>query len=148
MLINLLILLFGCLLTYQLYIHIKMQYPLVENLDNLDTNTNTETNTENTTTETNTENTTPEYQPYNIDNPNNALILPQQNAGNIEVLKGRINDLDGVKKKVDSIQESVDSMQVQINQLVQQQADYAQELAGSTPPTITGTEEETVEDNF
>jgi hypothetical protein len=139
MLINLLILLFGCLLTYQLYIHIKMQYPLVENLDNLDTNTNTETNTENTT---------PEYQPYNIDNPNNALILSQQNAGNIEVLKGRINDLDGVKKKVDSIQESVDSMQIQINQLVQQQADYAQELAGSTPPTITGTEEETVEDNF
>ena len=49
-------------------------------------------------------------------------------------------------KKIDNIKLSVDAMQVQINTLVQQQADYAQELAGSTPPTITGTNELSVED--
>jgi hypothetical protein len=50
-----------------------------------------------------------------------------------------------MNKKVDNIQQSIDSMQVQIDSLVQQQADYAQELAGSTPPTVTGTEELTAE---
>lgn len=87
----------------------------------------------------------PEYKPYNLNDPNNSLILAQQNAGNIEVLKGRIDGLDGIKKKVDEIQQSVDMMQTQIDGLVQQQADYAQELAGSTPPEVTGTEEETVD---
>ena len=51
-----------------------------------------------------------------------------------------------LNKKVDNIQLSIDAMQVQIDGLVQQQADYAQELAGSTPPTVTGTDELTVED--
>jgi hypothetical protein len=37
-------------------------------------------------------------------------------------------------------------MQTQIDGLVQQQADYAQEIAGSTPPEVTGTDELTAED--
>ena len=90
--------------------------------------------------------TTQEYKPYNLNDPNNSLILPQQNAGNIEVLRGRIDTLDGVKKKVDDIQQSISSMQVQIDTLVQQQAEYAQDLAGTTPPTVTGTDELTIED--
>ena len=94
--------------------------------------------------ETNTS-SSQEYKPYNLNDPNNSLILSQQNAGNIEVLKGRIDTLDGMNKKVDNIQLSVDAMQVQIDSLVQQQADYAQELAGSTPPRVTGTDELTVE---
>ena len=44
------------------------------------------------------------------------------------------------------MQQEIDSMQTQIDGLVQQQADYAQEIAGSTPPTISGTEPETSED--
>ena len=68
-----------------------------------------------------------------------------QNAGNIEVLKGRIDGLDGVKEKVDTMQQSIDSMQVQMDGLVQQQVDYAQELAGPTPPDVTGTDYETTE---
>jgi hypothetical protein len=36
-------------------------------------------------------------------------------------------------------------MQTQIDGLVQQQADYAQEIAGSTPPDITGTDEDNIE---
>lgn len=88
-----------------------------------------------------------DYQPYNLNDPNNSLILAQQNAGNIQVLKGRIDTLDGVKEKIDTMQQNINSMQVQIDGLVQQQAEYAAEIAGSTPPTITGTEEESAEDN-
>ena len=117
------------LLFYQLYLDINSS-KLIEGLE---TNTLSSTSSQ-------------EYKPYNLNDPNNSLILSQQNAGNIEVLKGRIETLDGINKKVDNIQLSVDAMQVQIDSLVQQQADYAQELAGSTPPTVTGTDELTVED--
>ena len=95
--------------------------------------------------DTTTSSSTQEYKPYNLNDPNNSLILAQQNAGNIEVLKGRIDGLDGVKKRVDDMQQSIDSMQTQIDGLVQQQADYAQEIAGSTPPEVTGTDEETAD---
>ncbi len=92
------------------------------------------------------ENETPtEYKPYNTNDPNNpnsALILAQQNAGNIEVIKGRMDGLDGQKGRLDTIQQNIDSMQTQIDALVQQQADYANDLAGSEPLTITGTEDE------
>ena len=128
-LIYTLILLFVFLLVYQIYLDI-FSSKLIEGL---------ETNSSSTSS-------SQEYKPYNLNDPNNSLILSQQNAGNIEVLKGRIDTLDGMNKKVDNIQLSVDAMQVQIDSLVQQQADYAQELAGSTPPTVTGTDELTVED--
>ncbi len=83
---------------------------------------------------------TNDYKPYNTNDPNNpnsALILSQQNAGNIEVLKGRIDGLDGIKSRVDIIQENIDSMQVQITALVQQQADYASDLIGDQPIDLT-----------
>ena len=121
LLIYILILIFVFLLVYQIYLEMNSN-KLIEGL---------ETNSSSSTTQ--------EYKPYNLNDPNNSLILSQQNAGNIEVLKGRIDTLDGMNKKVDNIQQSIDSMQVQIDSLVQQQADYAQELAGSTPPTVTGT---------
>jgi hypothetical protein len=127
-LIYVLIVLFAILILYQAFLPFFVSNSLVEGLEN------------------NESTSTTEYQAYNVNDPNNALILSQQNAGNIEVLKGRIDGLDGVKEKVDNIQQSIDSMQVQIDGLVQQQADYAQELAGSEPVEITGTEEETTED--
>lgn len=127
LLIYILIFVFLILIGYQVYLDV-FPNKLIEGLENEDTT-----------------GTTQEYKPYNLNDPNNSLILAQQNAGNIEVLKGRIDNLDGVKKKVDYMQKSVDSMQIQINGLVQQQADYAQEIAGSTPPDITGTDEETIE---
>jgi len=113
---------------YQVYL---AMFPskLIEGLENGDATTSTQ-----------------EYKPYNLNDPNNSLILAQQNAGNIEVLKGRIDNLDGVKKKVDDMQQSIMSMQTQIDGLVQQQADYAQQMAGSTPPDITGTDQETADD--
>lgn len=93
-----------------------------------------------------TTSSTGEYQPYNVSDPNNSLILSQQNAGNIEVLKGRIDKFDGVKEKIDTMQQNINSMQTQIDGLVQQQADFAQDLAGDTPPEVTGTEELSAEE--
>jgi len=81
-----------------------------------------------------------DYKSYNKDDPNNALILAQQNAGNIEVLNGRVTKLDGVKERVDTLQQNIDSMQTQIDGLVQQQADYAKDVMGDKGPPIEGTE--------
>ena len=118
-LIHVLIILFVSLLCYQIYLAYFVN-PLVEGLENSDTSS--------------------EYKPYNVNDPNNALILAQQNAGNIEVLKGRIDAQDGIKEKVDNIQQNINSIQTQMDGLVQQQADFAQQIAGSTPPTVTGTD--------
>ena len=140
-LIYLLIFIFILLIGYQIFVY-HFKNTLVEGLENADTNISTNTNTNNT----DTNNSEAEYKPYNVSDPHNALILSQQNAGNIEVLRGQIDDLKDVKEKVDTMQENINSMQTQIDGLVQQQADYAQEIAGSTPPTITGTEGQTAED--
>ena len=128
-LINILIIFFIILLTYQVILAFSKTNTLIEGLENEGT----------------TNSSTQEYKPYNLNDPNNSLILSQQNAGNIEVLRGRIDKFDGVKEQVDTMQQEIDSMQVQMDALVQQQADYAQELAGSTPPDITGTDAETTE---
>ena len=119
MLLNILIVFFIGLLGYQLFVTL-FSNKLVEGLDNI------------TTTGT----TTNDYKPYNTNDPNNpnsALILSQQNAGNIEVLKGRIDGLDGVKTRVDTMQQDINSMQIKINDFVQQQADYASDLVGTEP---------------
>lgn len=132
LLIYLLIGIFLALLLYQTF----SSPAIIEGLEN-DTNTTSNTDTTNNTDAT--------YQPYNMNDPNNALILGQQNAGNISYLKQRVEDLSGIKERVDNIQESVNSLQTQVDGLVQQQADYAQQLAGSEPPEITGTEGETID---
>ena len=121
-LIHLLIILFIILIIYQILLA-NSSTPIIEGLENSDTGT-------------------AEYKPYNINDPNNALILAQQNAGNIEVLKGRIDGLEDNKNKIVNMQQQIDSMQTQIDGLVQQQTEYAQQIGGSSPPTITGTETE------
>ena len=133
LLIYILISIFLLLFSYQIFLAL---FPdkIIEGLEN-----------ETTATITSNSNTN-EYQPYNVSDPNNSLILAQQNAGNIEVLKGRIDKFDGVKENIDRMQENINSMQVQVDGLVQQQADFAQDLVGDTPPTVTGTEELTAEE--
>jgi hypothetical protein len=126
LLIYVLVCLFICLIGYKLFLQL-FPCKIIEPLENAGT-------------------TIKEYQPYNLNDPNNSLILAQQNAGNIEVLKGRIDNLDGVKEKLDTMRENIDSIQIQMDGLVQQQADFAQEIAGSTPPEITGTNNETAEE--
>jgi len=80
-----------------------------------------------------------EYKTYDTNNPNNTLILAQQNAGNIEFLKSRIDNLAAMKTRVDDLTEEVKAMNDQIQALVQQQADFAEQMVGTTPPVITGT---------
>lgn len=118
-LIYILIIVFIIIILCQIFLGDK----LIEGMDNADTSTTTDT-----------------YQPYNLSDPNNALILGQQNAGNINYLKERVDELTNVKKDVDDLKQNVSLMQTQIDALVQQQADFGTQLAGSTPPTITGTE--------
>jgi hypothetical protein len=130
LLVYFLIVFFLILFAYKLFLYI-FKDPLIEGLETQDTTKTEEIK---------------EYQPYNVSDPNNSLILAQQNAGNIEVLKGRIDKLDGIKERVDTMQQNMDTMQVQIDGLVQQQADYAQELAGDSPVEVTGTGELTAED--
>lgn len=132
LLINILIVVFLSLITYQIYLEL-FPNKLIEGLEG-DTSTSTSTTSEQS------------YQPYNTNSPNNALILAQQNAGNIEFLRGRIDNLDGIKEKTDKMQEDMNAMQTQIDALVQQQADYAQQLAGNQPPDVSGTEGQTTAD--
>jgi hypothetical protein len=123
MLIKILIIFFTFLIGYQLFLAV-FSFTKIDNLvEGLENNSRNE------------------YKPYNINDPNNTLILAQQNAGNIEFIKGRIDGLDGVKTKVDTMQQNIISMQTQIDALVQQQANYANDLAGSEPLTITGINE-------
>ena len=119
---------------------------LIEGLENEDTTSSSNVDSTSESIQTNKNENKEKYKPYNLQDPNNSLILAQQNAGNIEVLKGRIDNLDNVKQRVDDMQQSMNLMQTQIDGLVQQQATYAQEIAGSNPPTITGTGQETIED--
>jgi hypothetical protein len=143
MLIYILIVFFIMLVGYQVFLALVPPLSLVEGLKNIKNITTTKNAGSQNAGSQNAG--SQDYQPYNVSDPNNSLILAQQNAGNIEVLKGRIDGFDGVKEKVDTMQQSIDSMQVQMDGLVQQQADYAQELAGPTPPDVTGTDYETTE---
>lgn len=77
------------------------------------------------------------YQPYNTSNPNNVMILAQQNAGNINVLKGEIDQLLTLNQEVKDISGNVVILNQQVQALIQQQATAAQQIAGNTPLNIT-----------
>jgi hypothetical protein len=73
------------------------------------------------------------YQPYNSNDQNSALILSQQNAGNIDYLKGRVTDLEKSNTKIDEMSKNMGSMQTQIDSLVQQQVEFAKEMSTPAP---------------
>jgi hypothetical protein len=158
---NILIVIFVFLIAYQIYLEIDKPY-LIEGMDT-DTTTNTNSTTSSTPTTTTstpdttttpatstpTTSTTPttsssssstsSYQDYgSSDSATNALILAQQNAGNIEFLKQQIDSLLPLIAQVNTLNTEVDTISSQINDLAQQQEVYAAELVGSTPPQITG----------
>ena len=83
-----------------------------------------------------------DYKSYDTSNPDNALILAQQNAGNIEVLKSQLDDMLGLNQEVQDLSGNVVRLQQQINDLVQAQNDYANDLTGGVEPEITGTGED------
>ena len=79
-----------------------------------------------------------EYQPYDTNNPNNVLILTQQNSGNIAYLKEKIDKLDGLKEKVNDLSTQVDSLNQQIQAINQQNASNASKLVGDKPLQVSG----------
>lgn len=112
-LVNLLILLFILLIVYQIFLAYA-ENNIIEGLTNK------------------------EYQPYNTNDPNNALILAQQNAGNISVLKQQIDELNGLNNEVQDISGNVIELQGQVSQIVAAQQQYATQMTGGTTPNITG----------
>ena len=112
-LVNILILFFILIISYQLI----LANHIVEGLTNENENKNID------------------YKPYNSNDP---MILAQQNAGNIEFLKQRIDTLQNTSQIVQDLSGNVQVLQQQVNGLVTTQQQYATQMTGGTPPTITG----------
>jgi hypothetical protein len=112
-LVNLLIIFFILLIVYQLLTNIYENH-ILEGMDNQ------------------------AYQPYDTNNPANVLILAQQNAGNIIVLKQQIDSVMGLDKEVKDISGNVQTLQDQVTQLIQANQKYTSSMIGTTPPNITG----------
>lgn len=76
------------------------------------------------------------YQAYA---PNDALILSQQNAGNIQFLKSRVDNLDAANAKfnqyVFDMSNNLTTLNDQVNTIIEQQAQYAQSVAPEPVPT-------------
>ena len=79
-----------------------------------------------------------DFKPYDMNNPNNALILSQQNAGNINFLKKRMDTVLGFNQQVQDLSGNVATLQGQVNDLITAQKEYSSQMLGDTPPDITG----------
>ena len=86
------------------------------------------------------------YKDYDTNDPNNVMILAQQNAGNIEVLKQEFEKISGLKQEVDDISGNMVNLTKQVDDLVEAQADYLAQNLPAEPPEITGAEDEDEED--
>ena len=113
--INLLIILFIILIIYQIFLA-HFSDNIMEGLEN--------------------------YKEYDTSDPNNVMILAQQNAGNIEVLKQQFDKISGLKQEVDDISGNVVNLTKQVDDLVQAQQDYLAQNLPSEPPEVTGADDE------
>lgn len=86
---------------------------------------------------TTTTGTTGTYQPYSGTDP---LILAQQNAGNIEYLKQQLSALLNLSREVEDISANVITLNDQVGALVKAQADASQQLVGTQPLAVSGTQ--------
>ena len=110
--INFLIILFIILIIYQIFLA-HFSYGIIEGLDN--------------------------YKEYDTSDPNNVMILAQQNAGNIEVLKQQFDKISGLKQHIEDMSGNIDNLTQQVNDLVQSQQDYLAQNLPANPPQVTGT---------
>lgn len=119
MLINVLIIFFILLIFYQIFIsqfiYKNNYYNIIEGLS-----------------------TSTQYQPYDLNNPSNVMILAQQNAGNIQVLKQQIDKTLGLEKQVQDISGNLATLTSQVNGLIGIQKQNVESKLPSTPPKITG----------
>ena len=79
-----------------------------------------------------------QYQPYDTNNPNNALILSQQNAGNIKFLKKQVDKILGLDKEVQDISGNLVTLTSQVTKLMESQEQYAKNNLPDSQPKITG----------
>jgi predicted RND superfamily exporter protein len=120
MLVNILIIFFIILIFYQIFlshVRFKINNNIIEGLDNMPSQ---------------------QYQPYDMNNPNNALILGQQNAGNIQVLKQQVDKLGGLNKEVQDISGNLITLTSQVTKLMESQQQFAKNNLPSSPPVISG----------
>ena len=110
MLINFLICFFLLLIIYQIFL---AYFNIIEGLEN-------------------------QYRNYDTNDPNNVMILAQQNAGNIEFLKTQINNLIGLEKKVQDISANYAGLEQRVDDLILEQKLYSQKVLPSETPEITG----------
>ena len=113
--INLLIIIFIVLIGYQIFLA-HFSDSLIEGLEN--------------------------YKDYDTNDPNNVMILAQQNAGNIEVLKQEFEKISGLKQQVDDISGNMVNLTKQVDDLVQAQQDYLAQNLPAEPPEISGADDE------
>lgn len=82
-----------------------------------------------------------EYQSYD----ENPMILAQKNAGNIEVLRERLDGLNGVKGQLTDLSNNVTQLQEDIATLMAQQQSFATDLTGGEEVAIAGAVEDTAQ---
>ena len=77
----------------------------------------------------------------NSDSSSQAMILAQQNAGDIKSLKQQFNDsgANNLKSVLQDMSGNIADLQTQINQISQANQDTATNIAGNKPHTIGGT---------
>jgi len=121
MLVNILIIFFIFLIIYQIF-SVKMDYTL-----------------EGMTSDTTPQPSSQQYQPYDTNNSNNVMILAQQNAGNIQVLKQQVDSVLGLNRQVQDLSGNLSSLAEQVYNMVQAQQQLAQSSLPSSTPVITGT---------
>jgi len=93
-------------------------------------------------------NSKPSFQEYNTNDPNNALILAQQNAGNIEFLKSQIDFVLEFRDRINKMDTRVNDLTTQVEELVLSQKSLASEKLPEEPPVITGAVEEEEEEVY
>ena len=79
------------------------------------------------------------YQEYDG---NDALILSKQNAANIEFLKQKFDEINGIQNEVGDISGNVASLQTQVDGLIQGQQDYSNNVTSSNSELSTSYDEE------
>jgi len=126
MLINLLVFFFTILILFQVFEHLYKLNTIFEGM----------TNTKDTINKK-------QYDKYD----NDTFILAQKNAGNIEYLKQRMDEIQNIYSEVQDLSGNVMTLQTQVNGLIQQQQDYANQITGGNPPKITGAVDENTNQN-
>lgn len=76
---------------------------------------------------------------------NDALILAQKNAGNIEYLKEKINDLQHLNDDVRDLSGNFVTLQKQVEDMLEAQQNYTQQISA---PNVTGLEDDDNENNI